>query len=967
MSGAPRTRADLEQERVAACLRSAAEDPAQARLWLEKARRISPDDPSVILAFAQHLLFQGDPAAADLFSALAGLTDMREAWLGLAAAAWRYGSTERAAAALGRVLCSHVLPDTPELLRLASEVARDAGLPGWCGVVATPDRTLILRFGGIHRPDLLRDGVPWQGRRPGKASLLVASDRGSSLLGSPIDLARIRRVEGCVGEAEGGLAGWAWHPADPDTDPTIILRRGRAIRRLIASDHGMIAPRPLTRPRRFSLAASELPEGDGPISVMGADGRHLLGSPLDPQSTIRVAAAIAHAAARPRQTDLALAASPARLRGAKRQVPCLPARPVAIVIPVFAQYNWTRDCLASVLASASYARLIVVDDATPEPAIAALLDRLAVEERITLLRHDRNQGFPASANAGMRAALALQPAHDVLLLNSDTLVPASSWLDRLHHALHAHDDIGSVTPLSNDATILSYPARDQRNDPPEGDALTRLDALAARVNGSDLQEIPTGVGFCLLLRHECLREVGLFRPELFAQGYGEENDLCLRARHLGWRHMAASSVMIAHRGGASFGHASQPLITRNLALLERLYPGYHDLIEAHRRRHPSQDVLAQARRRLDAARWRDTDHQSSVILITHDSQGGVERVIRARCAALHADGHRAIVLRPVLDPDSTEAESLPGLCQVSDGPDPTHPNLIYRLPEELDQLAALLRPDGPAEIELHHRLGHDPSVTELAERLAIPTTLHLHDYALFCPRITLVGPDRRYCGEPEQVSACEACIADAGSRLEESISIQALRIRSWDELASARQIVVPSQDMALRLRRHFPGVAPRVMPLEDDALWPAVPPPTPSRTRLVCVIGAIGVEKGYDTLLACARDAAQRDLGLRFVLAGHSIDDDRLLATGRVFITGRYRETDAVALVRSVGADLAFLPSLWPETWGFTLGLAWQAGLRAAVFDIGAMPARVRATGLGWVLPLGMPPSAVNTWMLGGQ
>jgi len=133
------------------------------------------------------------------------------------------------------------------------------------------------------------------------------------------------------------------------------------------------------------------------------------------------------------------------------------------------------------------------------------------------------------------------------------------------------------------------------------------------------------------------------------------------------------------------------------------------------------------------------------------------------------------------------------------------------------------------------------------------------------------------------------------------------------------------------------------------------------------VIGAIGVEKGYDTLLACARDAAQRDLGLRFVLAGHSIDDDRLLATGRVFITGRYRETDAVALVRSVGADLAFLPSLWPETWGFTLGLAWQAGLRAAVFDIGAMPARVRATGLGWVLPLGMPTSAVNTWMLGGQ
>ena len=41
----------------------------------------------------------------------------------------------------------------------------------------------------------------------------------------------------------------------------------------------------------------------------------------------------------------------------------------------------------------------------------------------------------------------------------------------------------------------------------------------------------------------------------------------------------------------------------------------------------------------------------------------------------------------------------------------------------------------------------------------------------------------------------------------------------------------------------------------------------------VCVIGAIGIHKGYQVLLDCARDAAERRLPLEFVVVGHTIDD----------------------------------------------------------------------------------------------
>ena len=107
------------------------------------------------------------------------------------------------------------------------------------------------------------------------------------------------------------------------------------------------------------------------------------------------------------------------------------------------------------------------------------------------------------------------------------------------------------------------------------------------MNGGEAIDIPVGVGFCMYIRRACLDAVGLFRADLFAQGYGEENDFCLRARHLGWRHVAATGVFVAHIGGQSFGTAARHLRARNAALLERLHPGYDALIQAHVRGGPA--------------------------------------------------------------------------------------------------------------------------------------------------------------------------------------------------------------------------------------------------------------------------------------------------------------------------------------------------------------------------------------------
>jgi glycosyltransferase involved in cell wall biosynthesis len=228
----------------------------------------------------------------------------------------------------------------------------------------------------------------------------------------------------------------------------------------------------------------------------------------------------------------------------------------------------------------------------------------------------------------------------------------------------------------------------------------------------------------------------------------------------------------------------------------------------------------------------------------------------------------------------------------------------------------------------------------------------------------LVGRGDRYCGEPAP-DVCQSCVTELGGYLNEAITVAALLDRSMTILSGAQRIVAPSHDAAARLGRHFPGICPVVVPHEDeDAV--AEPPPVPcvDGTVRICIAGAIGLHKGYHVLLDCARDAKQRGLDLTFVVAGTTIDDRRLMDTGRVFVTGPYQPDEAVALIRAQNAALALLPSIWPETWCLGLTELWRAGLRVAAFDIGAPAERIRRTGRGFVLPLHLAPAAINDTLL---
>jgi glycosyltransferase involved in cell wall biosynthesis len=923
----PDLRAQARQHAEALAARGALQE---ARRWADRLTRLAPADPNARFLLAMLCLQLRDRQCETLLAQLADTHDVREVWIGLAAVRRMHGDGAGAADAAQRGLSRHAIG--PGLANLLPGLARAVGRPGWCGL-SGEGRVLVGEC--ASRPTLWLDDRPvaWGGDGESavlaagwrRARLLAVRQGGADLLGSPIDLQAIRRLEGFVAVTEAGLSGWAWHPADPDRPPELILRTASGDRALRPDDTAVTITGPclLARPRGFTVPTEALRPDVGPVRVLDQDGRDLPGSPLHPGAEQRAAAALARCQAGDAATaDLGWLPLPI-VPGAAILRPAGPARRRAVAVVLVA------DC-AIADATVEAARRV---RATVGPEVSVILAPLRGQAPppagVTALPAPDPSGWAAAANAGLRRAAGC----DVVLLDASVMV-AAGWLEHLRSVCLAQDDIGSASPLAA--------------------------ATAATGEAAAGIAIPLAGEHLVYLRRDCLEQTGLLRAAVFPQGEGAVADLSLRAAALGWRHMAAPAVRMSRQAPPATA-ADAALAERNRAVLARLHPGLAAMLAAH----PSAAALAVARRRVAAQAWLSSQSGSAglVILVTHADGGGVERHIRARARLWRAAGQRPVVLRPAPREDG------PGWCVLSEAPkqdqtpaDDAPTDLRFRLPEELAELAALLRTARPELIELHHLLGHDHAVLDLARHLGIAYDIFIHDYAWFCPRILLVGRERRYCGEPD-LAGCQACIADLGSCLEEEISVAALRQRSAADLAGARRVVAPSQDTANRLRRHFPAITPAFVAWEDEAPRGARPVPRAPLTR-VCVVGAIGIEKGFELLLDCARDAASRRLKLEFVLVGHSIDDARLLDTGRVFVTGAYREAEAVALIAEQNATLGFIPSLWPETWCYTLSHIWAAGLRAAAFDIGAPAERIRRTGQGDVLPLGLQPEGVNQALL---
>ena len=230
-----------------------------------------------------------------------------------------------------------------------------------------------------------------------------------------------------------------------------------------------------------------------------------------------------------------------------------------IVIPVYNALRSTRACLESVRRFApAWSRVVVINDASDAPTT----DWLRAQRGIVLLENAENVGFVKTANRG----LLFSDAPWVCLLNSDTLLTEGA-LEHMVAGCEKDPAIGLCCPLSNGAVNLSVKL-------PPGEDVFSFARRVARTSPALYPDAVTIVGFCLLVKREVLRTLGVF-DEIFGRGYCEETDLHYRARAAGWRCVVADDTWIHHRHGGSFTDGSERT-ARNMEILMSRWRERHE-------------------------------------------------------------------------------------------------------------------------------------------------------------------------------------------------------------------------------------------------------------------------------------------------------------------------------------------------------------------------------------------------------
>jgi len=249
---------------------------------------------------------------------------------------------------------------------------------------------------------------------------------------------------------------------------------------------------------------------------------------------------------------------------------------------VIVSFNAREDlvaCLSSLRAAppAVPHEIVVVDNASADGSADAARAVPGVE----VIALDRNLGFSAANNAGIRAT----QSRLILLLNSDTIVPPGA-IDALVERLRSRREAGAAGPRLVDGDGLPELSFGKMVHPyvelnrkmtmraiERGD----LSALAWLRRETSREAFPHWVsGACLLVWRRDAEAAGLLDERFFL--YLEDVDFCASLRRLGRKVLFTPVATVTHLRGRS--RASRPEGSRrlyrlsHLAFYKKYYPGW---------------------------------------------------------------------------------------------------------------------------------------------------------------------------------------------------------------------------------------------------------------------------------------------------------------------------------------------------------------------------------------------------------
>lgn len=621
---------------------------------------------------------------------------------------------------------------------------------------------------------------------------------------------------------------------------------------------------------------------------------------------------------------------------------------VCAIIPVYNAFDEALSCVRSVVKhSKGLDRIFVIDDGSPSGDFASFLkERLSETELSTLQleRNNENIGYLRTCNKYIQVC---SPG-DVILLNSDTVV-TNRFAEKLKRAAYSRENIGSVTPLTNNGTICSIPRFGISNELPPGLSVEDLGELVEKRAVPAYPELPTCIGFCTYIPRRTFEAIGLFDEVSFENGYGEENDFSCRLQAEGLLDILDDATFVYHRGEQSFSQEKPRLVEKNSLALSKKHPHYFDRVAKWCGKNSLVDVR---NRILDTLLERDNGGKPRVLHIVHNGPhvdrgeglGGTELHVKMLMENSPSVAHWSLV-------------PLKGRCYFLTAHFPGgEREFVFDLSKVT--LESVIRPEYFDVIHLHHSRFIDHHELSNALIRHGNFAVSFHDFVQVCPRFHLMTPFRQVCSGQECTSQCGY----------DSEYISGYREESRRLLKAARELFCFSQST----RKLVEGV------LNEQFSWTEIPHgvvgsrssspgnisnwmtqrhqnylskkegfPSPSRPLKICFVGTIPQHKGsliIDELLSC------RSLQDGLPIEWHVIGKLFLKEDGRFVQHGGYSPGELPEKLVELDPDLVMILSICPETYCMTLDESWKAGIPCVVSPFGAPPERVVRSGAGWVL-----------------
>ncbi|HEY1583097.1 MAG TPA: glycosyltransferase [Chthoniobacterales bacterium] len=223
-------------------------------------------------------------------------------------------------------------------------------------------------------------------------------------------------------------------------------------------------------------------------------------------------------------------------------------------------WNQPESCLATVEALRAQGiplRVTVIDNDSEGDLFQRLEGQM--DPSVGIVRLEENKGWGGALNVALRLWLRTE-TNPYCLISAHDALPGSDCLKLLLAAAEADSRVGLACPQYEEPFVSRLSRWHGVYPQP----------VAPQARGV-AQPVDVPHGTLMLLRRECLDEIGLFDQRYFA--YGDEHEIGARARRCGWKVVMVWGALVTNPATSTESAWRSYLFARNSLFLVRDYFG----------------------------------------------------------------------------------------------------------------------------------------------------------------------------------------------------------------------------------------------------------------------------------------------------------------------------------------------------------------------------------------------------------